>query len=156
MSLLLIALFTGAASFLSYFAIRRLYPELVEKKAYKHLEDILFPEGNRQKAEVLKAFREMTGERFSEEEMLDYFFKIKGLQSIEINSKTNFWIKRYLFSPTIIKLNYFEQVKFYKTFLNFPVARMDSPAKPTPSSAKPNERQQIHQKKAIRLSKSTQ
>ena len=105
-----------------YILGRKLFPILVRKKAINKLESILFPEGHWQKSEVLKTFRKQTSERFSDEEILDYFFKIKGLQSVNINSGTNFWVKRYLFSPTSIKLNYFEQVKFYETFLNFPTA----------------------------------
>ncbi|MGQ1890410.1 hypothetical protein ACT29H_08190 [Thermophagus sp. OGC60D27] len=156
MSLSLVALFTGVASFLSYFAIRRFFPELARKQASKQLEEVLFPKGNRQKDEVLKAFREITEGRFSEEEMLDYFFKIKGLQTIEINSKTNFWLKKYLFSPTTIKLNYFEQVNFYKTFLNLPIARMESPAKPMDSPSRPSDKQPTQKNHIVRLSKTAQ
>jgi hypothetical protein len=120
MYLLLAALVLGILTPLAYFTVHKMFPKLVRKKAIKKLEIILFPKGYWQKSEVLKTFRKLTGERFSDEEILDYFFKIKGLQTININSRTNFWIKKYLFSPTTIKLNYFEQVKFYETFLNFP------------------------------------
>ncbi len=106
---------------LTYISVHKLYPELVRKKAIMKLEELLFPKGHWQKSEVLKTFRSMTGSRFTDEEILDYFYKIKGLQSVNVNSKTNFWIKKYLFTPTAIRLNYFEQVKFYETFLNFPL-----------------------------------
>jgi hypothetical protein len=105
---------------LAYFSAHKFYPELVRKKAVRQLEGILFPEGHWQKSDTLKTCKELTGSRFCDEAMLDYFFKIKGLQTVAINSKTNFWVKKYLFSPTSIKLNYFEQVKFYETFLNLP------------------------------------
>ncbi len=120
MYLLPVAIITGITAPLAYFLAKKFFPILVRKKASQKLETILFPEGYWQKSEVLKTFRNFTSERFSDEDILDYFFKIKGLQTIKLNSRTNFWIKKYLFSPTTIKLNYFEQVKFYETFLNFP------------------------------------
>lgn len=115
-----VAIIVGVTAPLFYILAKKYFPILVRKKAGQKLESILFPEGHRQKSEVLKTFKNFTGERYNDEEILDYFFKIKGLQTIKINSDTNFWIKKYLFSPTAIKLNYFEQVKFYETFLNFP------------------------------------
>jgi hypothetical protein len=121
MSIFLFALALGLTVPLTYIVLRKLYPGWVKKQAQKKLESRLFPQGNRQKAEVLKTFRNITGERFSDEDILEYFFKIKGLQAVDINTRTNYWVKKYLFSPTSIKLNYFEQVKFYETFLNFPV-----------------------------------
>jgi len=114
------ALILGLAVPLAFVVVRKFYPRVVKKQAVKKLESLLFPKGQAQKMEVLKTFRDFTGDRFNDEEILDYFFKIKGLQSVNISSKTNFWVKKYLFSPTVIKLNYFEQVKFYETFLNFP------------------------------------
>ncbi|PWD99168.1 hypothetical protein [Marinilabilia rubra] len=115
-----VAIIVGAILPIAYISAKKIFPKLVRKKASKKLESILFPDGYWQKSEVLKTFRKFTSDRFSDEEILDYFFKIKGLQTIKINSGTNFWIRKYLFSPTTIKLNYFEQVKFYETFLNFP------------------------------------
>ncbi len=115
-----IAIALGIIAPLTFVIVRRYFPGMVKKQALKQLETLLFPKGHLQKVEVLKTFRGFTGDRFSDEEILDYFFKIKGLQTVNINTKTNFWVKRYLFSPTAIKLNYFEQVKFYETFLNFP------------------------------------
>ncbi|WP_016777390.1 hypothetical protein [Anaerophaga thermohalophila] len=120
MNFLPVVLISGVTVLLSYITVRKIFPELVRKKAIKQLENILFPEGYWQKSEVVRTFRKLTDERFSDEDILDYFFKIKGLQTIDINAETNFWLKRYLFSPTSIKLNYFEQVKFYETFLNYP------------------------------------
>jgi hypothetical protein len=120
MYLLPAAIILGLAAPITFVLVRRLYPGMVKKQAVKKLESLLFPKGYAQKMDVLKTFRKLTGDRFSDNEILDYFFKIKGLQTVEINTKTNFWVKKYLFSPTVIKLNYFEQVKFYETFLNFP------------------------------------
>lgn len=102
-----------------YFSVRKVYPALVRKKATKQLERELFPNGNRQKSEIIRCCKELTGDRFSDEEVLDYFMKMKGLQVVDIK-KTNFWLKKYLFTPAPIKLNYFEQVKFYEMFLDFP------------------------------------
>ncbi|GAO27964.1 hypothetical protein JCM15548_13 [Geofilum rubicundum JCM 15548] len=81
---------------------------------------VIFPEGEAQKQAVMKTFHGFTKERFSDDQIMDYFMKIKGLQNLSISSKTDFWVKKYLLSPTKIKLNYFEQVKFYELFMNFP------------------------------------
>ncbi len=134
------ALIIGVAAPLAFVVVRKFYPRVVKKQAVKKLESILFPKGHVQKMEVLKTFRGFTGKRFSDEDILDYFLKIKGLQSVDINMKTNFWVKRYLFSPTVIKLNYFEQVKFYETFLNFP----QKPGKERKSFFKPEKFSRKH------------
>ena len=102
-----------------YFSVRKVYPALVREKATKQLERKLFPNGNRQKSEIVRCCKELTGDRFSDEEVLEYFMKMKGLQVVDIK-KANFWLKKYLFTPAPIKLNYFEQVKFYEMFLEFP------------------------------------
>lgn len=98
----------------------RFFKSLVRIKALKKLEEILFPEGELQKRKVTELFSKLSEGRFSEKGMLDYFMKIKGIQLVNTNLRNNFWIRRYLFSPTLIKLNYFEQVKFYEVFLNYP------------------------------------
>ena len=102
-------------------AMYRIYlPAYTKKRAQAVLLDILFPGGESQKDEVLRTFHQFTNNRFSQDQILDYFIKIKGLQTLNLNVKSNFWIKKYLLSPTDVKLNYFEQVKFYETFMNYP------------------------------------
>jgi hypothetical protein len=93
---------------------------IAENKATRDLERHLFPNGEEQKKNVLETMAKITGKRFSESLMLDYFLKIKGLQIINMNDPVDFWTKKYLMTPTKMKLNYFEQVKFYETFLNYP------------------------------------
>jgi hypothetical protein len=39
---------------------------------------------------------------------------------INLNDPIGYWTRKYLMTPTKVKLNYFEQVKFYETFLNYP------------------------------------
>ncbi|MFW6042960.1 MAG: hypothetical protein ACOCPW_01245 [Marinilabiliaceae bacterium] len=119
MSLLPVVLLLGVLAPAVYYSVRKAYPALVRKKATKQLEPLLFPNGNRQKSEIIKCCKELTDSRFSDEEILDYFMKMKGLQIVNTR-KANFWLKKYLFTPAPIKLNYFEQVKFYDLFLNFP------------------------------------
>lgn len=105
----------------AYFWIKKSYlPAFTKKKAHASLLELLFPEGIEQQEEVMKVFQKLTNQRFTDEQILDYFVKIKGLQTLDLSIKTNFWIKKYLLSPTDIKLNYFEQVKFYETFMNYP------------------------------------
>ena len=93
---------------------------IAEHKATKDLERRLFPNGEEQKQKVLKIMEKITSGRFSESLMMDYFLKIKGLQIINMNDPVDFWTKKYLMTPTKMRLNYFEQVKFYETFLNYP------------------------------------
>ncbi|TCO07898.1 hypothetical protein [Natronoflexus pectinivorans] len=97
-----------------------LLPVITKRKAQAILYNIIFPNGSDQKKDVMKRFHEFTKHRFSDEQILDYFIKIKGLQSMNVCNTTNFWIRKYLLSPTEIKLNYFEQVKFYELFMNYP------------------------------------
>jgi len=93
---------------------------IAEHKATKDLERHLFPNGAEQKQKVLKTMEGITGKRFSETLMMDYFLKIKGLQIVNMNDPVDFWTRKFLMTPTKIRLNYFEQVKFYETFLNYP------------------------------------
>ncbi len=93
---------------------------IAESKATKDLERHLFPNGEEQRLKALATMEKITNSRFTEALMIDYFLKIKGLQRINMNDPVDFWTKKYLMTPTKIKLNYFEQVKFYETFLNYP------------------------------------
>ena len=93
---------------------------IAERRATKDLGRHLFPNGEEQKLKAIATMENITNNRFSEPLMIDYFLKIKGLQRINMNDPVDFWTKKYLMTPTKIKLNYFEQVKFYETFLNYP------------------------------------
>jgi hypothetical protein len=99
---------------------------IAHKRAISKIESIIFSGSDQRvsKTEVLETIHEFTANRLNDDLVLDYFYKIKGLQVLNINKPMNFWLKIYLTSPTKIKLNYFEQVKFYDTFLNYP--RIDS------------------------------
>ncbi|MCA1745947.1 MAG: hypothetical protein LC643_09675 [Bacteroidales bacterium] len=118
-------LFLAAAG--CFWFCRQLFPALIKNKALGTLNKVIFPQGETQKQAVLKTFHGFTKERFSDEQIMDYFMKIKGLQNLSIGSSTNFWVKKYLLSPTKIKLNYFEQVKFYELFMNFPTTKTSNP-----------------------------
>lgn len=113
-----IALLTGISVWVYKFYL----PALIKSKAQHTLLSLLFPGGKEQQAEVMKVFHQITNQRFNDEQILDYFVKIKGLQTLDLAIKTNYWIKKYLLSPTDVKLNYFEQVKFYETFMNYPTS----------------------------------
>lgn len=100
------------------FSYRPIIVVISQKKATPYLESAVFFNGGMTKSEVLKTIHSITNNRFNDDFILDYFYKIKGHQLIKSNKSSNFWIKTYLSSPTKIKLNYFEQVHFYKAFLN--------------------------------------
>lgn len=95
---------------------------IAEKKAMKELEHMLFNSGSSQKSNVIESIHKMTNFRLTDEEALDYFLKIKGLQVINLHDPINYWTRKYLMSSTKTKLNYFEQVRFYEAFLNYPEA----------------------------------
>lgn len=99
---------------------KTLLPSFAKKKALSSLLTLIFPSGKEQQDEVMKVFHQFTSNRFTDDQILDYFIKIKGLQTLDLKTKTDFWVKRYLLTPTNIRLNYFEQVNFYKTFMNYP------------------------------------
>jgi len=95
---------------------------LAEKNAAKELEQVLFSEGISEKELILESLHKITKGKYTNELLLDYFLKIKGLQVINMYDPVDFWTRKFLMSPTKLKLNYFEQVKFYETFLNYPEA----------------------------------
>ena len=95
---------------------------LAEKNAAKELEKLLFPQGEEDKVNILATLNQITKDKYSTELLLDYFLKIKGLQVVNMYDPVSFWTRKFLMSPTKLKLNYFEQVKFYESFLNYPHA----------------------------------
>ncbi len=119
---------------------------IAENKATKDLGRFLFPDGEEQRLKALAIMEKITSKRFSETLMIDYFLKIKGLQIINMNDPVDFWTKKYLMTPTKIKLNYFEQVKFYETFLNYP---NDLESIIIPTKYKHSETTKLFNKKAI-------
>ncbi len=108
-------------SFLILFVLtRQLIKQISQRKAIHRLSTLLFPLGSAQQEETMKNIEHLTHSRFNREDILDYFLKIKGLQTINLNDPVDFWTRQYLMQPTRIRLNYFEQVKFYEIFLNYP------------------------------------
>lgn len=93
---------------------------VAEKRALPKIEKVLFARDERKKEKILQNIHSLTNHRLSDEIAIDYFYKIKGLQVLSISQPLNFWVKAYLTTPTKVKLNYFEQVKFYEAFLNYP------------------------------------
>ena len=95
----------------------RLY---AEQHTRRTLEGKLFPEGQTQKEQIIESLDIITKRKYSQDQLLDYFLKIKGLQAFSLTNPENFCMRRFLQSPTMLKLNYFEQIKFYETFLHYP------------------------------------
>lgn len=67
---------------------------------------------------VIKRMMDLTHNRFTEDEMLDYYLKIKGLQMIDMNSFNDSDMRKILMRPTLVRLQYRELVIFYEQFLN--------------------------------------
>ncbi|GEM_PF-1419651 len=108
---------------------------IAERNASKHLEKVLFPNGTEEKSTILESLKKITKGKYTDDLLLDYFLKIKGLQVINMYDPVDFWTRKYLMSPTKLKLNYFEQVKFYETYLNYP----QSSAQIIPTATEDNE-----------------
>ena len=118
MHFLTIIILLAFAATLAFFILRRVFPALVRRKATMLLDVILFPDGSSQKQEVINNFRQITNHRFNTDELLDYYYKIKGIRTLSGSCRWSFTLKKYLFTPTNIKLTYFEQCRFYDTFLH--------------------------------------
>ena len=103
-----------------FIIIKIAVPKINKKRAYKALDKILFPNGNSQKNKVIDAFRKITQRKFTNEEILDFFIKEKGIQFMSIDPDFSSFLKKYLMIPTLVELNYFEKVKFHETFINYP------------------------------------
>lgn len=93
-----------------------------ERKTIERLSNILFPSGEDQMNETLDGIAEITQNRFTRDEILDYYLKIKGLQIIDLHAQSDSGIRDFLMKPTRVRLSYFEQVKFYEIYLNYPQA----------------------------------
>lgn len=104
----------------AFLVARKAIRIIAQKKAIQRLSSLLFPQGTGQKEDILGRIEALTHHRFMRDDIMDYYLKIKGLQAINLNDPVDFWTRQYLLQPTRIRLNYFEQVKFYETFLNYP------------------------------------
>lgn len=93
-----------------------------DRTTKEKLCETLFPHGDEQRDQVMSEMAEFTQDRFSKNDLLDYYLKIKGLQIIDLHANGDIGIRHYLLQPTQIKLNYYEQVKFYEKYLNYPQA----------------------------------
>lgn len=122
MSLIFIIFGSLLACALLLWGLRILYMKYVERKAISKLCRMLFPNGEQQKQDVIDGIMALTNNRFSRGDVLDYYLKIKGLQIIDMHTNSNGGVRRYLLKQTKIRLNYFEQVKFYEAYLNYPQA----------------------------------
>lgn len=118
----MIAIFSlvTVSSLLAFMLVRKIIRTISQKKAIQRLSTLLFPLGTGQMEDILGRVDTLTQHRFVRDDIMDYYLKIKGLQAINLNDPVDFWTRHYLLQPTRVRLNYFEQVKFYETFLNYP------------------------------------
>ena len=73
-----------------------------------------------QREELIADLHTLTGGRFTNEELLDYYLKIKGLQMVDLNTLNDDDIRKFLMEPTKVRLHYRELVSFYEKYLNQP------------------------------------
>ncbi|WP_068474089.1 hypothetical protein [Saccharicrinis aurantiacus] len=117
MPYIIIALIIGLIGAIAFF-YNPIIKLISEKKARPFIDNEIFSEGEFTRQEVLKSIHQITNHKYYDENVLDYFYKIKGNQIINMKKPVDFWVRTYLSSPTKIKLSYFEQIDFYKLFLN--------------------------------------
>ncbi len=100
--------------------VRKGYMAARRNKVIATLQSILFPEGDNQKTDTIEDMMQLTSNRFTTDQLLDYYLKIKGLQLLDLNTMKDESICKFLMEPTIIRLRYDELVLFYEKFINYP------------------------------------
>ncbi len=120
--LTLIVVIAGTAAFLVI--IHKMKRRRIARRAHteESLCAYLFP-GDKtgvQRDELIADLHIMTGGRFSNDEVLDYYLKIKGLQMVDLNTLNDDDIRKFLMEPTKVRLHYRELVSFYEKYLNQP------------------------------------
>lgn len=120
--LTLIVVIAGSAAFLVI--IHKMKRRRIARRAHteESLCAYLFP-GDKtgvQRDELIADLHIMTGGRFSNDEVLDYYLKIKGLQMVDLNTLNDDDIRKFLMEPTKVRLHYRELVSFYEKYLNQP------------------------------------
>lgn len=73
--------------------------------------------------ELIADLHILTGGRFTNDEVLDYYLKIKGLQMVDLNTLSDDDVRKFLMEPTKVRLHYRELVSFYEKYLNQPQAK---------------------------------
>lgn len=117
--LAIVALLIAVGTF-GYRLNRRLKKENDEEHAIGTLRRLLFPgETSEEECEaVVSDIVNMTRNRLSRDEALDFYLKIKGLQLMDLNTMNDVAVRRYLMKPTKARLHHSELVQFYEKYLN--------------------------------------
>lgn len=102
------------------FHMYRFWKQDKRQRAIDKVCQYLFPgdQDGLMRDRVVKRMMSLTNHRFTEDEMLDYYLKIKGLQMIDMNSFNDSDMRKFLMHPTLVRLQYRELVIFYEQFLN--------------------------------------
>ena len=93
---------------------------LAEKIGARKVEQLLFMQYPDSKQQIVSLLSDITSNRLSDSDIIDYFIKIKGFQFIDPKIRLGFWERKYLSTKPNVKLSYFEQAKFFEAFINFP------------------------------------
>lgn len=102
------------------FHMYKIWKQGRRRRAIEKICGYLFPgdKDGLMRERVVRRMMTLTRGRFTEEEMLDYYLKIKGLQMIDMNSFNDNDMRKFLMRPTMVRLQYRELVIFYEQFLN--------------------------------------
>ncbi len=118
----LTVLIVGVATYLIVSHRRRRGRALRRQRTIESLCNYLLP-GDKlgtQRREIIDDLHSLTGGRFSDEDVLDYYLKIKGLQMVDLNTFNDVGMKEYLMEATKVRFRYRELVSFYEKYLNQP------------------------------------
>jgi len=99
--------------------IKIFYPYFMRKRGKRYLYKKLFYQKEEQKNEVIRKFHEITGNRYTDNQAIDFFMKEKGLQLLSVTPGAPLILKYYLSNTPKALLTYFEKVKFHEAFINY-------------------------------------
>ena len=117
MKILLIFIISCLAIF---FLVKKwLFPLIMSMMGKNYLYKKLFFQGESQKQDVLEKFHDITENKFTDSQVIDFFMKEKGLQLLSVTPGIPLMVKYYLSNHPKITLSYFEKVKFHEIFIDY-------------------------------------
>ncbi len=117
------------------FTVYSIYDGIMNYFAIRNLLPLLFPVDAVDRDEVIAKMHKITKRCYNDDELLDYYLKLKGLHVLDMHADGGWFARRYMMKPTKIRLTYMETVMFYQEFFSFPDDEYGIPAdKPWPEN----------------------